>query len=65
MVLQETAAGSELVRLRDFFTANAKSARAAAEKADNLAGHARHTGEAYAFESAAGYCDLALKQTGY
>ena len=48
----------DLNRLAEFFAANAKSARSQAEKSKTLSSHAFHTGQASAFEAAAGYCSL-------
>lgn len=49
----------DLNRLREFFTANATAARLAAVNAATISEHAFQTGQAAAFESAAGYCSLA------
>lgn len=65
LVIQETQAGNELIALRDFFKLNAEIARKAADKTGNEIGHGVHTGEACAFEVAAGYIDLALGRLGY
>ena len=65
LVLQETQAGNELLKLRDFFKLNAEIARKAADKTRNEIGHGVHTGEACAFEAAAGYVALALGRLGY
>lgn len=52
--------GQELIKLRDFFKANAVLSRNAANKTDNPIGHGVHTGEAVAFEAASNYCEMAF-----
>lgn len=46
----------DLNRLQEFFAANATVARSAAIKATTISEHAFQTGQALAFEAAAGYC---------
>ncbi len=51
-----------MAELIKFCEANMKAARNAAQKSDNLAGHAFNTGQAAAFEAIIGYCKVLMEK---